>query len=296
MDKNLEQLILGEIVIPSYAETNQQVTRDLADQLGISNLLNMPRCNFRNLLGKAIKHANRHHKDFETIMVHEGPNKIQYVIVRKETRDNGIDTDGNVLRDPDLGVEARFYFSKENRDNKKPANECINFWFNPNHPVARYIEQQYYNQAVIFSADDMRRSTNNMLISLGAIQITRGNAWFAPKQQEELLNKLTYWLKQVGCFAARYIQLDVGQVKENLQNVCQDGLATTLQDLFNLIEQHKLESNTRNSTLEKRIEDLNNLKTTIKLYTDAIGCDLSDLNNQVTTCENDLVNFMTGKQ
>jgi len=296
MENNINDLIIGEIVIPSFNQTNQQEARSLASTLGIESLLNMPRCNTRNLLGKAVKMANRHQRDYQCLMVHEGPNKIQYVIVKKTDYDRGQDQDNNRLIDPSINVESRFYFSKENRDKNMPADQQINFFENPDHSMAQYIKQEYFNQAVIFSAEDMRRSANNMLVSLGSVQITRGNAWYCPKQQKDQLDKLSQWLKETGCFMARYTQLDIDNVKENLQNVCQDSLTSTLNDLYNLIEQHKLESKTRSSTFEKRIEDLNNLRATINTYTLAIQVDLTELQDQVDQCENDLVNFMTTAQ
>lgn len=292
---NINDLILGEIVVPSFSEANQEVARDCAQHLGIDQMLNMPRCGYRNVLIKAIKKVNRSNKEYSIELVHEGPSKVQYVIVRKEVRDNGRDHDGNEIRDPNLGVESRFYFSKENRDKGQPAEQCINFWENEYHPIAMQVRQEYYSQAVVFSADDMRRSTNNMLIAIGSIQVTRGNVWFVPKQQKDLVLKLQEWLNWNNCRMDRYTQLDVDNTKSALQDACQDGLTSKMQELRDSIQAAKADNKTRNTTMEKRIRDLENLRSTIDLYNRAIGMDFAEMQAEIEQCEKDLVSFMLGR-
>ena len=299
MDTNemIQELTLGEIVIPQYKSCNQDYARKYASDLGIDAFLNMPRCGLRNILGKAVKSANQKFKsDFDIVQVHEGIEKVQYTVVRKEINNRGQDYEGNEIRDPNIGVEARFYFSKKNRDEHKPAIDCLNFFENENHIVSQFINSEYYNQAVIFTADDMRKSANNMLIALGSVQITRGNAWFVPKQQKELVTKLSDWLQWNSCYTARYTQLDIEETKMNLGQTCKQGLEANLESLKEMIVKHKMESNTRETTLQKRIDDLNKLQVTCSLYTSAIGANLTDLQDEISSCEKDLVDFLMGQK
>ena len=289
----IQELTLGEIVIPQYKSCDQSYARKYASDLGIEAFLNMPRCGLRNILVKAVKSANQKFKsDYDVVQVHEGPNKVQYTVVRKEINNRGQDYEGNEIRDPNVGVEARFYFSKKNRDDHKPANECLNFFSNPNHTVSQFINSEYYNQAVVFTADDMRRSANNMLFALGSVQITRGNAWFTPRQQKEATDKLSAWLCGNKCYMSRYTQLDVNETKRSLSKDCKRGLEANLESLKDMITKHKMESKTRETTLQKRIDDLNKLQVTCNLYTSAIGANLDDLKDEISSCEKDLVDFM----
>ena len=292
---NINDLVLGEIVIPSFSEANQQTARDCADHLGITSDLNMPRCALRNLLVKAVKAVNRKNKEYSVEQIHEGPNKVQYVIVRKDIRDRGQDHDGNVIKDPDLGVEARFYFSKENRDKGKPAEECVNFFQDEFHPIAQAIRSEYYAQAVIFNSDDMRRSTNNMLTALGAVQITRGNTWFVPRQQKEMVSKLQEWLNWNNCSVARYTQLDIDGTKDALQDVVQDGLTGNINALKEQIQACQVEAKTRVSTVEKRMNDIKNMRSTVDLYSRAIGMDFDEMKQDIEQLEKDLADYLLGR-
>lgn len=289
---NISEMIIGEIVVPSYKQCNQENAREQAKALNLESLLNMPRCNTRNVLGKAVKAANRKYREFEITQVHEGPDKVQFVVVRKEVRDRGMDYDGNVLKDPNVGVEARFYFSKKSRDEKKPASQCVDFFENPNHQVARYVYQEYFNQAVIFTSDDMRRSANNLLMSIGAMQITRGNAWFVPKQVKGIVDSLDEWLVSSQSYVARYTQLDIDNTREHLSKTCEDGLTSALVSLKNQIATHKAEASTRTSTLEKRVSDLKQMRTHCELYSSSIGANLDSMLNDIQQCEKDLVDFI----
>ncbi len=295
--KSINDLIIGEIVIPQYSECNQDMARTCAEYHNIDQMLNMPRCGLRNVLVKAIKKASQKYKsEYDIVMTHEGVNKVQYTIVEKEIQDRGQDLDGNVIKDPNIGVVARFYFSKENRDNQKPASECLNFFENRYHVVSQFINQEYYSQAVVFSSDDMRRSTNNMLSTIGAIQITRGNAWFVPKQCKDLVNRLSDWLSDNAGHVSRYTQLDIDQTRQSVSDACKQGLQAQLGSLQEMIQKHKLESKTRSTTLKKRSDDLNKLSATVNLYVNAIGMDLAELKNEIEQCEQDLVDFILSKE
>lgn len=293
----INDLILGEIVIPTYSECNQDMARTVAELHNIESMLNLPRCGMRNVLVKAIKKASQKYKsEYDIVMTHEGPSKVQYTVVEKEIQDRGQDLDGNILKDPNIGVVARFYFSKKNRDANKPASECLTFFENRYHVVSQFIQREYYSQAVVFSSDDMRRSANNMLLAIGAIQITRGNAWFVPKQARELVNRLSDWLNDNGNYAARYTQLDVDQTKQSISDACKQGLQDQLGSLMDMIQKHKQDSKTRSTTLKKRSDDLNQLSATVNLYVNAIGMDLAELKEEIEQCETDLVDFMLSKE
>lgn len=288
---------LGDIVTASFSgKVNRQVANNLANSLGLTDYLQFPNCGLRNSYNKAISEAVRGTKrdvcPYLIVKVSETVDLVEHVVVRRDIIDDTmVDPTTNTIRKTaDFETEARIRFHKDLRNKGSNAADCLTFPTNPDHSICKKVFEYYENAAVLYNPEDIRAAVFRAMDKIGAVKILRGNLWFTLANNAQLVRNIAEFVNKLGGENTAFVmpQINSGETSSAIRNMAQDTITDQFQTLKEMITNYKTDT-VRRSTLDERMRDFATLRETIKMYTEAVQLDLSDLDTQIKDCEDLLI-------
>ena len=288
---------VGDIFTASFCgKVLRQDAQDLAVQLNLVDYLDFPHCGVRNSYNKAIADSVRSTKrdvsPYVIVKVSETVDCVDHVVVRRDIIDDSMvdPNTGILLKTADFDVEARIRFHKDLRNKGKSAAECLTFPTNPDHVICRKVLELYNDAAVLYNAEDIRMAVFRAMDKIKAIKILRGNIWFVLARHAKLVRDIVDFITKLGGDNMAFIlpQIDSGETSRAIRNMAESTIKDQFATLKEMITNYK-EDSVRRSTLDERMKDFATLRETIKLYTEAVQLDLSDLDLGIQSCEDMLV-------
>jgi len=309
MNANIENLVsvdltnakhIGDLFTANFSgNVNRIVAADLAKQFGLDSQVVLPEGGPKNSYVKAILDATKgFRKDscpFVIVKVAENAEYLEHVVVKKEIVDDiSVDPVTQLPRKTaEFEVEARIRFYKDT--NLSPSS-ALTFPHGAAHKMCIRVQELYYQNAVVYSSNDLRYACLGALESVKAVKVLRGNLYFVLANEAQFVRNLVQFITALGGENVALVmpQIDNSESKKMVAVAAKQTLEDQFETLRDMVQAYNVEE-TRPSTFEKRMKDFVQLRETIKLYTSAVSMDLADLENGIAECEASLLNSISQK-
>jgi hypothetical protein len=286
---------------------NQVHLDRLLEKHGLNEDFKMPHVGATTAYRRAVVEVTRAGKKaerlFETVKIEETEKFITHAIVKREVLEGvstSRDSSGELVLagDVNLEVEFRVGFDKERRNNKScPVEDLVRFEETAvGHPMARAIMDKYADLVVVYKVDDLRFAFQNAFERWSAFRaLSQGAMWFMPKQSE---NKMRAWealLKDLGHKPLVIPVFDTADSKAQMRDLAQNTLDGQLREVKDQIAKYLAADTTRESTLEKRMVVLDELRAKANLYKSLLGMEIEALDEGVTAARESLIQGMADR-
>jgi gas vesicle protein len=278
----------------------QDAVEDLLAQFNLKEDLKLPKVGPTTAYRRAVLEATRGkraEKEYETIKIAETEESITHAVVRTETLDTDQTVrDGNgelVLRgDLNIDVEFRVGFDKARRDSKNFTTvDLIRFEDEAvGHRIAAKIVELYSKRAVEYSSNDLRLAFQAAFRKWhGFTALSQGALWFLPLSME---HKVRDWEEMMVLLGHQPLVIPVPDAqgsKDQLRNIALNTLDGQLKEVKDELKKFRESAKTRATTVEKRLEVLDDIKAKARLYQKLLGAEISELDEMIVSSQNDIM-------
>jgi hypothetical protein len=279
------------------SKVDKQMCADMIRVNQLDDLVVMPKKYLKGIYSDAINAAVKGRKDedkYTVVKVLDNSMKMSHVVVRRDVLDRGVlDADGSPLKDPSFYAEARIEFMRENHKAGKVSAECIRFPENPDHMISRKVAYIYNERANYYDNTEVRTGVEDAFRMLSGVHVVRGNAWFVPVNQAVKVNAISVFLRSIDCVCNVTPVFNFSESIQGVKVAAKDDLLSQLDLLKTKIQSFKDIGSVRSSTLQKQVDELNNLRETVKIYCSILDTEMTCLSGSIDDAENELLTRLT---
>jgi uncharacterized protein DUF6744 len=197
------------------------------------------------------------------------------------------DADGEliyaVVREENLGGGKLEHNQEAQVELKKAARAIVSDV--PGHTLVRAIDESFHQLLDTHTSDDVRRTLVRTLHTLSAVTLREGGGvYWVPRTHAETVRRLEQAVGQLGksvFYVVPVHQTDDGT--KTLGVVARGSLETELAALREELEAFKAQPPDRPSTLQRRLEAFEELRSRAQLYQDILHIQKEDLEQQLTS-------------
>lgn len=268
---------------------------------GLENDIRLPKLTRNSAYRKAIQLCFNAGKKEErmamAVLVEDNTTKIVHSLVSKNLVDDD-DDDAVSTKDAKFSTEIKVGFSKIADQAGATAGGCL-ITEDDNHPAAVVLRQKYLELTEMYLPDGIRSGFQVAFRAWDACPVLpHGGLWYIPAKHAEKVRVWHEFLRDLGMTALIIPTFDTKETIDSLRESTRNGLESQLSEMLNLLEEYAAMGwdKCRSTTLEKRMEDFDELRNRAELYQAILGTTIDDLKDRVQAAADAVMVKLTAKQ
>lgn len=286
---------LGDLCGWSISGTRPKAQVDaLASKYGLDEDFRFPNLTPNSCYRKAIQQVfnlgKKDHGKAMAVLVEDSSAKIIHSIVTSTVVDDDDDTVSS--KDAEFKTEIKVGFNKEAHRSGASPEACL-VVEDDSHPAAVALKEKYMELAETYLSYDIRNAFQHAFRLWDACPVLpHGGLWYIPAAYAEKVRAWHGFMTDLGLTTAVIPAFDTSETIESLRQSTRAGLEGQLGDLMYLMDMYAREGwdKVRTSTLEKRVEEFDELRARAELYQSILGTTIGDLAAKVERCAERLTN------
>jgi len=258
---------------------NREHVHTCAKEYGLDGDLDFPKVTpssaYRRAVNNSVRTGRSDERDYAAVLLEDTPNSIVHAIVRGNIDDGAIGTISN--KQAEFQMETRIGFDKRAYKNGDAVETLVQYE-DANHPVSVRVAGLYEELAVVYQTNDIRTAFQRAFSKWGAMRLLEhGGLWWVPCEYAE---KVREWKRFMVGICSTPIVIPIFDTEETIASLkaqSQSTLEGQLADLVEQLEGYTKKDNTRLSTLEKRVEMFDDLRSKIELHARVLGIKQQEL-------------------
>jgi len=188
-----------------------------------------------------------------------------------------------VVREENLGGGVLMHKQEARVELKKAARALVSDV--PGHTLVRAIEDAFHQHLDTHTSDDVRRTVVKTLHTLSAVTLREGGGvYWVPRNHAETVRRLEQAVSQLGQSTFHVVPVHhTEDASRTLGVVARGSLETELTALREELEAFKAQPPDRPSTLQRRLETFEGLRSRAQLYRDILHVQVDDLEQHLTS-------------
>ncbi|MEN6369525.1 MAG: DUF6744 family protein, partial [Thermotogota bacterium] len=266
---------------------------------GIADDLQFPKLTPNSCYRKAIQQVfNTGKKDTGrpmAVVVEDSSEKIVHSIVMSSVVDDA--NDAVSAKDAKFRTELKVGFDKEAYALGATAEGCL-VLEDPNHPLAEQLKTTYLELAERYLSYDIRVAFQAAFRKWDACPVLpHGGLWYIPSSRADKVRAWDRFMRGLGLVTAVIPTFDTAETIESLQQATRNGLESQLEDVLKLLGMYAAEGETvRTTTLEKRAEEFDALRSRAELYQAILGTTVDDLTAKIESAAKRLAQDISARK
>lgn len=233
---------------------------------------------YRRAVDMVVKGGRSDERKLEAVKVRDDEHQIAHSIIRKDVVADMLQL---AEKDAEFYTECQIIFSKDSH-----SLICSD----PNHTIYQEVQKNYTELLTIYTINDLRTAFQRAFAKWGGIRmLEHGGLWWIPSTQVEKVRSWKSFMGQTGNSALIIPIFDTRETIESLKNLTRESVDGQLQELVEQLSGYAARSNVRNSTLEARLEEFDELRDRAELYERLLGHKLDDLKAKLNEAQKGLV-------
>jgi len=255
-----------------------------------------PNSCYRKAIQQTFNLGKKDHGKAMAVLVEDSANKIVHSIVTSSVVDD--DDDAVSTKDAEFKTEIKVGFNKEAYRDGASAGACL-VLEDETHPSAVALRAKYTELAETYLSYDIRNAFQHAFRLWDACPILpHGGLWYIPSIHAEKVRAWHGFMTDLGMTTAVIPAFDTKETLESLRQSTRNGLEGQLSDMMYLLDMYAREGwdTVRTKTLEKRVEEFDELRARAELYSSILGTTVNDLTEKVKRAGNRLTKDITKRQ
>lgn len=254
-------------------------------KFGLEDDIRLPKLTNNSAYRKAIQLAFNAGKKEErvamAVLVEDNAKKIVHSLVNKSVVDDDDDTVSN--KDAEFKTEIKVGFNKLADQQGATASGCL-VTEDDNHPAAKILRAKYAELTENYTTDGIRSGFQVAFKKWDACPVLpHGGLWYIPAKHAEKVRAWVGFMRELNQQSALIPTFNTHETIESLKESTRNGLESQLQEMFNLLEEYATLGwdKCRVTTLEKRMEDFDELRGRAEFYQAMLGTTIDDLTAKI---------------
>lgn len=289
--------LVGWSLVGGPAE--QERVHDLVDSFDLATDFKLPRVGataaFRRAVQASVKGSRGRKKaPFAAVKLDETADHITFAVVKTTNLTDDLtsrDANGDLVLAGDVDLESEFLVGFDKDKKVEPEKKLVIEGRGDGHLVADKIQAAYTEGCLVYTGNDLRGAFQAAFFRWGGFpMLEHGGMWFLPGERSDqveawraLLVALNHDPVIVPVFDTTAITADLSRRAENSL----DGQIAALKDELEAFRGS--DKKVRKSTLEKRVEALDDLVARGNLYSRVLGMEQVALQGEIEQLQQEFV-------
>lgn len=280
----------------------QKKVEELVAKHGLTDDIRLPKLTHNSAYRKAIQicfnAGKKEDRIAMAVLVEDTAARIVHSLVNKNVVDDEDPDDTVSKKDAAFTTEIKVGFNKEADQAGATAGGCL-MTEDDSHEAAKLLREKYAELTDNYLPDGIRSGFQVAFRSWDACPVLpHGGLWFVPARHSEKVRAWHQFMTDLGMKALIIPTFDTGETVESLRESTRNGLESQLAEVFNLLEEYSTLGwdKVRTSTMEKRMEDFEELRNRAELYQSILGTTINDLTARVQGAANTVMGHLTKKK
>lgn len=157
-----------------------------------------------------------------------------------------------------------------------------------NHEVVTLVRERYQHH-LLLTTEDMRKLITNFVHAKGISLRESGGVYFIPAPEQPTLESMTELVHKVGRNQVVFMPFyDSPQAQAVLSGLAKESIAQDIQRLEEELDQLASDDKTRESTLQRRLELYEDLKSRVATFNMVLEVQADEFNNKIHDLQNKL--------
>jgi len=306
---DLSSYLLGHFA--GWSLTGVKTTKDealkLAAQHGIDKFLKVPKITPPNAYARAVTDTvtgTGDTKEYEAILLESNEHKDVHAIVRRSVVEDAM-ANGTVTRTSGneaqfvAGKEAKFdevarvAFDKKAYRSTDDPRKC--FVTANDNRISRTVFTLYLEHCENIRAQDVRIAFQRAFEAWHGTRVTdHGGMWWVPASAADEMHAWSKFLRALGGQPILIPIFNTDEARESLREIAAQAAQSQIANLKDKVE--GFADNTRNSTIEKRMTDLDALRSKLSTWKKYLDVESTELEDAIGKLEKTGVDILLGRE
>lgn len=260
----------------------------LATECGLADDFRFPKLTPNSCYRKAIQQVfnlgKKDHGKAMAVVVEDSAERIVHSIVTSRVVDDSTN-DTVSAHDAAFRTEFKVGFDKVAYREGASAEACL-VLEDPTNPLTVQLKDTYMELAEKYLSYDIRVAFQAAFRVWDACPVLpHGGLWYIPANRADKVRAWNRFMTGLGLVTAVIPCFDTAETIESLRQSTRNGLEAQLDDVLSLLDLYAQEGlgTVRTSTLEKRAEEFDELRSRAELYQAILGTTVDDLTAKITS-------------
>lgn len=279
-----------------HGEHLQTEVKIISERLGISEDLGLPYVSassaYRRAVNDAVKSGRSDERKLQAVKVEDTETKIVHAVVRSLLTEAPVP--GLSSNDADFEQILKVGFDKDGYKNGRDPSVLLQTE-NDDHALSAKIRARYEELCVRYLPRDIRVAFQRAFEKWGAIRLLdHGGLWWVPAPYAEKVRAWKTFMGELNNTTVIIPVFDTEETINSLREQSRQTLEAQLSEMMGDLEKFSKTDSTRVSTLEKRLEMFDSLRTKIELHAAVLGMKQQELLDRLNDAKDGLAAAISG--